>query len=404
MTTALVLSSLFQTVDKPSIVRLIESKSGFQLTRNGKPFYIKGVGGQKNLDELREAGGNAIRTWGIDDKTVELFDRAHKAGIVVQGGFWLAKAGDGGFSYNNPADRQKQFEYIQKYVRKFKNHPALLTWAVGNEMELGLPKDQVENMWMHVDEIAKMMKTEDPGRPVMSVVADMWPEKMGAILKYTTHLDLLGINSYGGLPTLHERMVKWKKPYVITEFQHANPTNGEGQPLNLPVELSSTEKAKVCREHYQKGIAAFPNRVLGSFGFYWDPSVTQISSWYNMHLKTGEKLESVDVLQKQWTGKFPKLRCPQINQTKDLGNRNYEISVSSPSKLPLKYELQVISEDKERFVGDFEMDLGVAWKGEVKPKFALPTDLPSGRYRAYFIARDSKGGAAVWNTVYRLPN
>ena len=43
-----------------------KTEHGYELHRNGKPFYIKGAGGNSDLKILSEFGGNSIRTWGVD--------------------------------------------------------------------------------------------------------------------------------------------------------------------------------------------------------------------------------------------------------------------------------------------------------------------------------------------------
>src|SRR5688500_10541849 len=38
----------------------------WQFVREGKPYFINGVGGQDSLKLLVDCGGNSIRTWGAD--------------------------------------------------------------------------------------------------------------------------------------------------------------------------------------------------------------------------------------------------------------------------------------------------------------------------------------------------
>lgn len=394
----------FPVTTAPSVVRLVQSDAGYQLLRNGKPYFIRGAGAQEQLQDLATAGGNSIRTWGVGEGTPALMDRCAKHGLTVTVGFWLMKAGDQGFSYRDSERVKKQFDEVRAGVRKLKGHPGLLLWAIGNEVELGLPPDQETAMWTHIDQLAQMIHREDPGRPVMTVVADMWPEKMEAILKYCPNLDLLGVNSYGGLPTLDQRMERWKRPYVITEFQHGFSADGKDQPLGLAVEPSSTEKARVCATMYEQGVANFPGRVLGSYVFYWDRSTTQVASFHGMHIKTGERLQAADEMQFLWTGRAPKNRCPEIigGFAARSDGLSWRVIARDPDRDRLTYELQIVNEDKPRFEGDFERDLGIAYRAEVKPYFVLPTNLEPGRYRAFVVIRDGKGGSAVWNTVYRV--
>lgn len=389
----------------PAVVRLTHDASGFHLQRNGRDYFIKGAGAQKQLAELAASGANSIRTWGVDEGTPALLDECANRGLTATVGFWLLKVGDHGFSYLDEDRVRAQADQVLAGVRKLKDHPSVLLWAVGNEVELGLPKDQEAAYWKHVDDLADRIHQIDPGRPVMTVVADMWPDKMAALLRYCPHLDLLGVNSYDGLPTLSDRMRPWTRPYIVTEFQHTFSAAGTPATFGLTNEPSSTEKARSCANLYAKAIKAYPGRVLGSYVFYWDKSTTQVSSFYNMHLKTGERLESCDEMQFLWTGRHPKNRCPTIVRVDATANdgRHWNLIAKDPDGDALTYELQVVNEDKPRFVGDFEQDLGVDFRSSVSNTFELPTNLKPGRYRAYVVVRDGKGGAAVWNTVYKLP-
>ena len=65
------------TVAQPIKVTVSQTPAGeWQLLRGGEPYYIKGAGGDTNLDKLIEIGGNSIRTWGTDNAK-EILDEAH---------------------------------------------------------------------------------------------------------------------------------------------------------------------------------------------------------------------------------------------------------------------------------------------------------------------------------------
>ncbi len=405
VTPALLLTVLFGNgLDHPrepgTTVKIVETADGFGLQRNGVPFFVKGAGAQRDLSTLAKSGGNSVRTWGTDEKTGAFLDRCQAVGLTVTVGFWLNKSHE--FDYASPVKLAQQKEEILGWVKKYKNHPAVLMWAIGNEMELGASPENSARIWKHIDEIARAIKAEDENRhPVISVVADMWDQKMDDILAHAHNLDALGVNSYGGLPTLAGRMERWKKPYFVTEFQLPNPTDGKGEPYGLPKEPTSTEKAATCEEHYRTGILAHPGRVLGSYVFYWDRSGNQTASWYNMHLKTGEALESVERMTQLWTGKLPRNRAPQITSA-EWTNFAGAVKVVDPDGDPLSLQLEIVNEDKPRFEGDFEKDLGVEVRQKVASSFTFPKNLKPGRYRAYILVRDGKGAAAVANHVFKV--
>src|SRR6516225_7039238 len=47
-------------------VRLAKTDKGWQLMRNGSPYFIKGAGGDGSCELLAKLGGNSIRTWGAE--------------------------------------------------------------------------------------------------------------------------------------------------------------------------------------------------------------------------------------------------------------------------------------------------------------------------------------------------
>ena len=72
-----------------SKVEIIKNSKGYQLLKDGKPYYINGAGGTENLDKLKEYGGNSIRTWGVDAQTNNILSKAQKNNISVCFGIWI---------------------------------------------------------------------------------------------------------------------------------------------------------------------------------------------------------------------------------------------------------------------------------------------------------------------------
>ena len=86
---------------------LIEKKqNGFELFKNDEPYYIKGAGAKSNFGELKKAGANSIRIWSTNNKSY--LDSAHKYGLTVTLGLWVAQERNG-FNYDDQyavADRK----------------------------------------------------------------------------------------------------------------------------------------------------------------------------------------------------------------------------------------------------------------------------------------------------------
>ncbi|MCU0316972.1 MAG: hypothetical protein MUC92_10300 [Fimbriimonadaceae bacterium] len=384
----------------PKVTEIVQTEKGFELLYQGKPYTIKGAGAPiDRLEEIKRLGGNSVRTWGVDEKSGEFLDRARELGMTVTVGFWMRK--EDGFNYRDQKMKDEQAEEFRKWVRMYKDHPAILMWAVGNEMELGTEWPEV---WQQVERLAVIAKEEDPSRPVMTVVADMWPEKQAMMEKYIKSVDVLGINSYVGFPTIHNRLTWWKKPYVVTEFAFSLPDRDERRPWAGHIEPASEEKALSAVRNYRNSILAFPGRVLGSYYFYFNASNVGTSSMHSTHLRTGERLQIVEELAKLWGGDVPPNRAPVLRNVSPNApfrlrpRATFEVAARGldpdQDQVALTYEV-LHNDPKKRFVGDFEQNLGLIEKGALKGRVRLTAPAERGLYRVLIVGRDGRGAAAT---------
>jgi beta-galactosidase/beta-glucuronidase len=106
---------------------------------------------------------------------------------------------------------------LRAYVDKYKTHPALLAWGIGNELELwqNEPK-QHEPVFRAVNRLAKVVKQLDPNHPTLMVVAGMTASMTAEIKELCPDVDIVGINTYAPLATLPASLAKWKfdRPYL----------------------------------------------------------------------------------------------------------------------------------------------------------------------------------------------
>ncbi len=389
-----------------SVVRIEGSTGAWHLTLNGKPYFIKGGGGGGSKALLKEIGGNSFRTWGADKAKVEL-DEAQKYGHTVMLGFWLGHHNHG-FSYLNKAALEKTEREVLETVAKIKNHPALLCYSLGNEMELGEPNPK--EMWQFINRLAKKVKEADPNHPVGTVVADMWKEKADAILEFAPELQYMGINSYGGATSVGRR---WRElggniPYILTEYGPKGANECGKAPNGLPLEWTSTYKADWYREVYEKTILEEKGKwCLGGYVFTWGHKNEGSPTWFGTMLPDGTKLEVVATLAKFWGGKVAN-RCPRIEEvkvTKDAPAEGETIEASVSAKDPegdkLKCQWTLI--DEASYYGEAGLGLAmpqgwdeaiVAGQGTNKVKVKLPG---GGNYRLYAYCFDGKGNAAYAN-------
>ncbi len=74
-----------------------------------------------------------MRLWG-DDRPGEQLDLAQYNGLTVTADIWLPQVHQG-FDYTDARAVAGQREHVRRTVLRCKDHPALLIWALGNEVE-----------------------------------------------------------------------------------------------------------------------------------------------------------------------------------------------------------------------------------------------------------------------------
>lgn len=310
---ALALTAIQQDViaqtDKTSNYSVAESAGKWQLLRDGEPFFIKGAVGWERLDLLRDYGGNAVRT-GASRRSL---DQAGKYGLAAMAN--LPVRGErNGMNWDDEQMVAEQKRRVLQTVRELKDHPALMLWAVGNELDWIPPgRPHSPNLWKCLNDIAVEIHRIDPHHPVLTVVGTgTFEDKIQEIAETCTGFDLLGINTYGDIDKVVELAAKhWPKPFVIAEW---GPT-GHWQVLRtdwrVPIEQTSTQKAQAIFDRYRSVIEPNRDKCLGSFVFLWAQKQETTHTWYGM-FRDGLKTESVDLMEYLWTGSWPDNRAPAV--------------------------------------------------------------------------------------------
>lgn len=400
-------------------VEIVQQPDGsFQLLRNGQPYYINGAGGTVKLEELKAYGGNSIRTWGITPDTDKILDEAHKLGLTVCFGIWMGQERQG-FDYNNEDATKGQLEEFRRIVKKYKDHPAILLWGVGNEMDLDYSNFDV---WKHLEDICKMVKEEDPNHPTMAVTAGLDIAEVKLINKYTPSLDILGVNTYGDISYLPKaiEMYGWKKPYIVAEWGPYGYWEVQKTTWGAAIEETSTQKA----ETYKKSMDAIfsdKKNCLGSYVFLWGNKQEHTATWFNLFLESGEQTAVMDVLIKGWSGKEPLNHAPNIldftlhnklpkeSITLQAGEEvNASVKSTDPDGDPLTYLWQIVPESTDKKSGgDAEIapkPLPGIFSKNTKRQNQVSFTLPAkpGQYRLFLYIFDGKKNVATGNIPFLI--
>ncbi|MDF3130538.1 glycoside hydrolase family 2 TIM barrel-domain containing protein [Kiritimatiellaeota bacterium B1221] len=388
-----------------------DAESGFQLLKNGKPYVIKGGGGTHYFDVMAANGGNTVRTWGVGKDTRDLLDRAHANGISVTVGLWLGHERHH-FNYSDPDQLAGQRAAVEAAVKQFRNHPALLSWGLGNEMEGIQSRGDSPVIWKEVNHLARMIKELDPNHPVMTVVANVNPDKVQAVMDYAPDVDILGVNAYAGAQNIGKNLKAygWKKPYAVTEYGLPGPWEVAHTSWDAPIEPTSREKAGF---YYvaTKGILEDTRQCLGAYAFVWGNKQEATASWFGMFLPTGEKTPRVDAVAKAWTGEWPANRAPILKETvmpmanqKVKGGRNFAVlaQYKDADGDTLTYAWEVVEESTDRRTGgDAEAapeKVAHAVKAlDGEGNALLTTPRKPGAYRLFVTVKDGKGSGCMDN-------
>ncbi|MGB6220644.1 glycoside hydrolase family 2 TIM barrel-domain containing protein [Haloferula sp.] len=393
----------------------LEKKAGggWQLLRSGEPYFIKGAGGDKHLEDLVAAGGNSIRTWGIGDDTAALLDRAHELGLSVTLGHWMGHKRHG-FDYHDPAQVRKQLDDMLAAVERFKDHPAVLIWGVGNEVELEQDDDPV--VWKAINDAAKAIKLIDPNHPTMIVLAELGKDesKVKAVGAYCPDIDIIGINTYDGATSAVARLAKHQfgRPCIVTEY---GPPLYQKDSLGSHAEATSTEKGALYARIYREGILSHPDICLGSYSFFWDSKLELTDTYFGQFLITGERLAQVEVFHELFEADSPENRCPVVESltlstesriTRPGETFEARLPASDPDGDPLIWQWE-LKDELNRTVGGDLAEGGPAIPNTVQVGAdgrATVTSPGPGSYRLYARVLDGKGNAATASISLKVRN
>jgi hypothetical protein len=393
---------LFAQVNKVTITA--DAAGQWQLKVNNENYYIKGGGGTVQLDVLKSCGGNTIRTWGIENAQ-EILDAAQKMNMKVMLGMWVQHERHG-FDYDNTEKIAAQLESFRLAVRKYKNHPALLLWGVGNEYELEYSNTKV---WAVVNDIAKMVKEEDPNHPTSTVTAGTNPEKLKFVQEFLTAIDIYGINTYGDIEGVEKvlRDGQYQGPYMITEWGPNGHWESPKTKWGTSIEQTSTEKTKVYLDRYQKCIAGQGKQCIGSFAFLWGQKQEYTHTWYGLFNEAGMPTEAIDALEFDFTGKYPENRSPSVDSIHFNGQilvKNvilnskekyaFEVFAKDLNQDKLSYEWELYPESTDLKSGGDAEAKPTLIPGKLKGKNSSTVQVVApnseGRYRLFVTVSDGK--------------
>ena len=412
------LFSTLLTLSANSQITVKKNSGKWSFFIDEKPFNAKGATfgydkDVKNYDkyfkELIYLGVNTIRTWATGKNTTELLNSANKHGIKVMLGIWMrhGKPGmeaDDSFDYvNDSTGKEIMYHNAIDVVEKYKNHPAILTWGIGNEVYLNTATDKEKIAYSKfLESICFQIKKIDTKHPITSVEA--WTFGIDWWEKYVPSIDIYGINTYGaGANVLPEELVKKgiKKPYIITEFGVRGEWEIEKDKNGVTPEPSDKEKYDVIADGYHKWLKPKAN-CLGVYVFHYANDNTHVAPWLLTHFK-GMTRPQYWAIREAYTGKKPQNNVPEIKTFQVLENNSKSetwIPINLEATDPENETLEVNFYYNQRTGSRKRRDqlVKLQSKGTLSEGFKIQLPRENGGIKVYVLVNDTFNNVGIATT------
>ncbi|MDT0553436.1 glycoside hydrolase family 2 TIM barrel-domain containing protein [Urechidicola vernalis] len=236
----LILFGLLSCVQKQTKDK-IESNQSRIFHYDNQPYLIKGIcyhpvpkGSDQrsfetidqDLELMVEAGINTIRVYEPIDDTVVL-DKINSAGLKVIIGF----------GYNQNGNYDILSGSFIDYVKKYKDHPSILMWELGNEYNYH-PEwfdDDIANWYKALNESTDLIHKVDKKHKVTTAHGEL-PDELA--LKMTDNIDVWGLNIY-----------RWDNPSELFEQWE----KVSDKPMYLS-EAGGDSYMTITKQGYEKGL------------------------------------------------------------------------------------------------------------------------------------------------------
>lgn len=387
--------------------------SGRDIKVDGQPFVVRGVAGDGPLAPLTGVGATTVRSYGEDPGP--LLDEAARLGLKVIAGLWVGQPRQGA-DYADAGFRARQLAGLEATVAKYRDHPALLMWGVGNEVEVELADPSP--VWPVIEEVAAMVRRVDPAHPPLAVLAETGTDKVETLRRMAPSIAVLGVNSYGdALYSVVERARAqgWEGPVVITELGALGQWQAARTPWGAPFEPSSTQKAIQLRRY----LGAIDAAGAGAIVFLWGAKQEVTPTWHSLLLADGTWLEATEAMAEAWGGQPPGgNHAPRLAFLRVASDPSAPFA-SWPADGEGAFTLDVVDPDGDLlevrwFVMGESRAGGIAGDREAAPPLfpdavrqsgptgARVSGLEPGHYRLFVEIRDASGAGATANMPFEV--
>ena len=400
-------------------VRVVSAGDGYALLRGGEPYEVNGAGIEYgNIAAFAAHGGTSFRTWRTDNPRASgrmVLDEAEKHGLTVLLCIEIGRERHG-FDYDDEVMVAAQLEYARAEVLKYRDHPALLAWMIGNEPNLFFKNPKVFDA---INDISRMIHKLDPHHPVTTALAGFSGELATHIEERAPDLDFVSIQMYGDIINLPKLIadIGYDKPFMVTEWGAIGHWEVAKTAWGAPIEQNSSDKADNYLQSYELAIAPNPDQILGSYVFLWGQKQERTPTWYGMFLADGAETETIDAMHYLWTGAWPENRAPRVGGMQLDGQSAEDsvalargkayaasIDVSDPDDDALRFRWEVMRESATTEEGGDREQVPEIVPGLIDtddgPVISMRAPSRPGPYRLFFYTYDGQGNAAHANLPF----
>lgn len=297
------------SIDENATVCIKRNEKGFTLFKNNNPFYIIGAAGNSFFSELSETGGNTVRLYDTLDLQNKLDEALiNNLSVIVD----IPIPAYGIYNYLDDEENKNLKQKVKKLVTRYKNHPALLIWNLGNEInypemswkDFLKGNESKKRFIKNYNELINIVKSEDINHPVST---SKWNIKLSNYFSFkifSPDIDLVSYNIFGDTKNISSNLKKYdfyfgSSPFYISEVSSDGWWTGESRFTSWwsPIEQSSSKKAEQLNIRYNY-IVNNAN-CLGACIFYWGNKFECTHTWYSL-FKDDYKSEIVLEIESLW--------------------------------------------------------------------------------------------------------
>lgn len=404
-------------------VSLAYYDDAFRLFRNGEPHYIMGacILDTIGMQELAHAGGNTIRTYPGAELDV-ILPYADSLGLSVVVGLDMPPYRKG-MDYTDAEKVDSLWLLIKQQVEEHMDQPAVLMWAIGNELPINASKKQTRAVYQTINTFSQRIHELD-ARHLTTYMAE-GPEGAWDTYRRCKDLDIVSVNTFRSMGKLQWFLsyMDWaiEKPILYSEWGPRGYWNAPTTSWGAPIELNGEEKAAEYLAYYDAFLREGGTLGLGNCLFLWGQKQEQTHTWFSYFTEEREPTVLVDEMGFVWTGKYPENRAPLAQA---IGVDTFDVSREVILETNCEYFAEGFARDMDEgdslsfdweITREFERGSITGGDVEIRPEsmdelllevqkggelIRFKTPKEPGPYRMFFYVRDNHGKAGVTNIPF----